>query len=108
MPTYRKIRLINDIDLYSEVREKRNKDKILQFEAKQFTVNEDVEVDTVEHVWSRGDRLYKLSHKYYESTEYWWVIAFFNQKPTEAHFKYGDVVYVPVDISEALHALGED
>ncbi len=108
MPTYTRVKLINDIDLYSEVREKRNKNELMQFEAKQFSINDNIEVETVSHIWSKGDRLYKLSHKYYDTIQFWWVIAFFNQKPTDSHYKYGDVIYIPTDINEALIALGEE
>lgn len=47
------------------------------------------------HIWNRGDRFYKLAYKYYGSGEYWWIIAWFNRAPTEAHVKIGDVVYIP-------------
>ena len=51
---------------------------------------------TIERVWTIGDRLYKLAAEYYGSPVYWWVIARFNQKPTEAHFQPGDRVYIPL------------
>ena len=34
--------------------------------------------------------------KYYGDAEYWWLIAWYNNKPTESHFKLGDVVYIPL------------
>lgn len=47
------------------------------------------------HTWVLGDRYYKLAYEHYGSSEMWWVIALYNMKPTEAHVKAGDVVYIP-------------
>ena len=52
-------------------------------------------VTTTTHVWAVGDHFYKLAHEHYGDTEYWWVIALFNKRPTEAHIKNGTVVYIP-------------
>lgn len=49
-----------------------------------------------EHVWSEGDKYHKLSTQYYQDPTYWWIIARFNHKPTEAHLTIGDVVYIPI------------
>lgn len=59
-----------------------------------------------EESWKEGDRLYKLSQKYYNSTEYWWVIGMFNQKPTDHHYSIGDLVLVPYPLEEALEFIG--
>jgi len=48
------------------------------------------------HIWKEGDRYHKLSTKYYQDPTYWWIIARFNGKPTEAHLTIGDEVYIPV------------
>jgi len=55
------------------------------------------------HVWKTGDRYYKLSFDYYGTSKYWWVIAWFNKKPTEAHVKYGDVVLIPTPLDKLLN-----
>ena len=47
------------------------------------------------HVWSTGDSLHKLSQKYYGVYDYWWAIAIVNNKPTDAHYTYGDEVVIP-------------
>lgn len=56
--------------------------------------------------WALGQRLYKLADKYYGDTQYWWVIAFFNKKPTEQHFSLGDTVEVPLPLSAVLSDMG--
>tara|TARA_Y100000593_G_scaffold85767_1_gene163347 strand:+ start:769 stop:1116 length:348 start_codon:yes stop_codon:yes gene_type:complete len=60
----------------------------------------------VTHVWGVGDRYYKLSALHYGSESYWWVIAWFNQKPTEQHIKVGDLIRVPKPLVDVLSAIG--
>ena len=61
---------------------------------------------TIGHVWVTGDRYYKLAHDHYGNSSLWWVIAWFNKKPTEADVDYGDVIYVPHPIDKVLNYLG--
>ena len=58
------------------------------------------------HLWVVGDRYYKLAHKHYGSPDYWWVIAWYNRRPTEAHVRLGDVIYIPQPLEEVLRFLG--
>lgn len=64
------------------------------------------DIDEIGHVWSMGDRYYKLAAKYYNNPELWWVIAWYNGKPTEAHLKIGDVVSIPLPLWKTLSLLG--
>lgn len=68
----------------------------------------DLDIDfTFEQVyWSEGDRLYKLSKNYYNSINFWWVIAFFNQKPTDSDYQIGDLVLIPTPLENALAFIG--
>lgn len=50
-----------------------------------------------EHIWSRGDRLYKLSYNYYGDKNSFWLIGLFNNKPTDADYQYGDIVKIPIN-----------
>lgn len=61
---------------------------------------------TTEHTWSYGDRYYNLAAQYYGNAEYWWVIAMFNNMPTESHCKPGVVLQIPIKLSSALSILG--
>jgi hypothetical protein len=54
------------------------------------------------HTWKLGDKYYKLASQYYGSPKMWWVIAWYNQKPTEAHAKIGDTIYIPFPINRLL------
>ena len=51
----------------------------------------------IRHVWSHGDKLYKLAYKYFDDKDLFWIIGLYNNKPTDAHYKYGDEVFIPVD-----------
>lgn len=50
-----------------------------------------------EHIWSHGDKLYKLAHRYFGDRNLFWIIGLFNNKPTDSHYSYGDIVYIPND-----------
>jgi len=58
---------------------------------------------TVGHMWAIGDRYFKLAHRYYGDSKLWWVIAWYNQKPTESHVKVGDVIFIPLPIDKILN-----
>jgi nucleoid-associated protein YgaU len=60
----------------------------------------------VEHIWSHGDRYWKLAAHYYNDSGYWWVIAWYNLKPTEAHCKIGDSIYIPKPLNKVLKYYG--
>ena len=59
----------------------------------------------ISHVWKTGDRFYKLAERYYSNPEYWWVIARYNQKPTEGHLRQGDVIVIPTPLDKLLEIL---
>ena len=71
------------------------------------TVTQISSLTRVKHIWRVGDRYYKLAIDNYGSAEYWWVIAFFNQKPTEADLKVGDVVEIPLPLERILGILDQ-
>ena len=80
-----------------EFLEARGIEKIVFYENFQFSKYNEDNYTVVEHIWSRGDRLYKLGHQYYGDKNSYWLIALFNNKPTDADYKYGDIVHIPVD-----------
>jgi hypothetical protein len=63
-------------------------------------------IPTSKHVWKYGDRFYKLAFQFYNNSAYWWVIAWFNQLPTESHVKEGMVIYIPIQLEDGLSVLG--
>ena len=60
----------------------------------------------VTHIWVYGDRFWKLAFEHYGDSKLWWVIAQFNQKPTEAHVDLGDEIRIPFPLARALKAMG--
>jgi len=58
------------------------------------------------HVWTYGDRFYKLANQYYNDVTFWWVIAWYNSVPTEANLKTGDLIQIPLNLESALKSLG--
>tara|TARA_Y100000592_G_scaffold55707_1_gene87619 strand:- start:10116 stop:10442 length:327 start_codon:yes stop_codon:yes gene_type:complete len=99
MPKYvKRTKALNNDELYEEMFEDRNiTGGITQYKTKLIGQDfKNIKTETIRHVWSMGDRFFKLSHKHYGTYDFWWVIALFNSVPTEAHLNYGDVIYIPV------------
>ena len=65
-----------------------------------------MELELVGHTWSLGDRFYKLAYKYYGDSTLWWVIAWYNQTPTEAQVEIGDTLQIPLPLDKILRMLG--
>jgi|TARA_R100000908_G_C3732642_1_gene131513 hypothetical protein len=89
---------LNKNPLYQEFLDKRNVKQIEQYTSPVFPEltparRASIEYDT--HVWKRGDKFYKLAYQYYGDSELWWLIAWFNQSPTESHLRLGDRIMVP-------------
>jgi hypothetical protein len=97
--------ILNSI-LYSEVFEKKGVKFLRIRKTKDFSDMREIDIEIRgEHVWSQGDSLYKLSNKFYGEYDFWWCIAITNAKPTDAHYKIGDIVNIPARpaiIQEAL------
>jgi hypothetical protein len=102
-PTY-----INDDPRYKEFIKERGVKKINQyaFDEMEFpTAKQISQLTIVKHVWAVGSKLYKLAHEHYNDPTLWWVIAWFNKKPTEAHYKEGDVVSIPLPLERVYEIL---
>jgi len=110
---YNKIMPINNVDdgyrkLYLYARTT-NSTSIRQYPTLnlKFPTTEQISSYSVQiETWTLGQRLYKLAEKYYGNAEYWWVIAFFNKKPTEQHFSLGDAVEIPLPLNTVLSDIG--
>jgi nucleoid-associated protein YgaU len=59
-------------------------------------------INITNHIYKTGDRLSKIAHKYYGDPRYWWVLAWFNARPTDFHCKVGDNISVPRPLDEVL------
>ncbi len=107
MPTRYDYRTIfyNREPLYDNIFEERHVKGIRHYDTPTFkypTVAEISGMTKKTHIWSTGDRFYKLAIENYGAAQYWWVIALFNKKPTEAQIQTGDVIYIPMPLENIL------
>ena len=98
--------LLNDNGKYKNLLDKRGVTKIYHYATpsiKNLAPIEYSQIKTIPHIWTIGDKYFKLAHKYYQDPTLWWVIGWFNQKPTDAHVFEGDPIYIPIPIEDALY-----
>ena len=99
---------VNQEELYEEFFEERDINYITQYRTgvlRHPTVAERASLHRLKHIWTLGDRLSKLAHKHYGDAKLWWVIAWYNGRPTESHFKIGDLIRIPMPLDRVLSIL---
>ena len=104
-------RFRNNLDYYEYLRENRDIRIANHFATpilKNPSISERSRIITDTHIWSLGDRYYKLADKYYGDSTYWWVIAWYNSAPTEVDLEYGDMLDIPINLNTVLDVLGLD
>ena len=96
----------NSKDIYKHLRKERGKKEYIRHygtpNLRKLTVKEISTLDVSRVYWKTGSKLYKLAHQYYNDPKLWWVIAAFNQKPTDSHYSVGDVGYIPLPLERVL------
>ncbi len=100
---------LNTREAYRRYLKKRGKENIIQYATGKFkhpTAKESLQLNVVNHIWQSGDKYFKLADQYYSDPEMWWVIALYNQKPTEFHVNAGDIIYVPTPLDVVLYQMG--
>ena len=105
-----RLTVTNRHNLYKRKLKERGLSRFRHFVSPKFRniEQEDLEeIETIELLWHPGDRLYKLAHRYYGDSTYWWIIAWFNEKPTDFHFTPGDPVGIPVPLERMLALFSE-
>jgi len=83
----------------------RDVNQIIQYKTARLNYPTNAQISSISSTpirWGATDKLYNLAHEYYGYAELWWILAWFNKKPTEAHFKIGDIVYIPLPLAEVL------
>ena len=99
---------INSHEQYEKLLEDRGVKKIEYYPTPQRDVVEEEMFNLMEvysYTWKFGDLYSKLSSRFYGDPQYWWVIASFNKKPTEAHLSIGDVIKIPTNLADALQVV---
>lgn len=99
----------NAHEMYEKTFEERNVKGISQYSTpvlKYPTSDQIRNLTTLTHVWKYGDKYYKMAHQYYGDSKLWWVIAWFNKKPTEAHNGLGDILRIPFPLEKVYEYFG--
>ena len=106
MSRYRPLNtFVNEGGIYQEFLDDRGISKLRQFRTAQWPVLTNEIRDgfsTKSHIWSISDNYWKLANQFYGDSKLWWVIAWFNRRPTEAHNSVGDMIKIPAPIEELL------
>jgi nucleoid-associated protein YgaU len=101
---------VNSHEMYKELFEKRNVPQgVSQYSTpvlKYPDANQIQSLTRLSHIWKYGDRYYKLAHEYYGDPKLWWVIAWYNKSPTEAHNSLGDTLYIPFPLEKIYNYFG--
>ena len=63
-------------------------------------------INVLTETWKLGDRLYKYADKHYGDPSMWWIIAWFNKKPTENDFQLGEQVLIPLPLEKIFKHFG--
>tara|TARA_R100000458_G_C8259109_1_gene234796 strand:+ start:1199 stop:1573 length:375 start_codon:yes stop_codon:yes gene_type:complete len=95
----------NSTEMYKNVLKDRGVRQVQQYATPNFMNLKKEQISSltiIDHIWKRGDHFYKLAAQYYGNPTYWWVIAQFNNLPTEANIQFGDVVLIPNPLEEIL------
>tara|TARA_R110002020_G_scaffold78758_3_gene197876 strand:- start:2074 stop:2415 length:342 start_codon:yes stop_codon:yes gene_type:complete len=96
---------LNNNPLYDSIFEDRGIKSLTQYVSatyKELTEDQKASIVSETLMWEVGDRLDKFASKAYGDAQYWWVIARYNKKPTDAHFQRGDNVLIPRPLSLIL------
>lgn len=97
--------IVNNADRYRQYLADRDKKVINQYNTPTFkypTEDQLKKIGYIEHIWTVGDRLYKLSNKYYGDTRDWWIILKFNKIGSEFMINTGDVIKIPTPIEDII------
>ena len=100
---------VNDLELYTRLRKERGiPGGLTQYnltKLPKLTVADVQTIDSIGHVWTSGDRLYKLADKHYNDPKLWWIIAWYNSKPTEGHIALGALIQIPLPLERVYGVL---
>lgn len=108
---YNKRRLYKNVSLdyaYSSIFRDRDLVAPMQYgiaNFKQLTAAEVADLEIETKVWTFGEKYFKLAHEYYGDPTYWWIIAWYNQRPLESDFTPGEVVEIPTPLELMLEYL---
>lgn len=101
--------LTNDDNVYKDFLDKTGTSNVDHYGLIMFgdPLQEDFleQISVSEHVYSLGDTLAKIAAKQYGDARLWWVLAWFNTKPTDLHCELGEIIYAPHPIDEVTNQM---
>ena len=101
-------KIVNSDSQYQEALDSREVRSFYQYSTPIFskiTPKQRASLTREAHIWRIGDKFYKLADKHYGDSSLWWIIAWYNTTPTEAHLKPGDTVRIPFPLETVLRML---
>jgi hypothetical protein len=96
---------INNLDFYKDFFDTRGVKNIKQYRTQSLKRFDVEKVPYIEKIWNSGDQFWKLANKHYGNPDMWYVIARFNNTPTEAHVSIGDKIKIPINLSQAMQVV---
>ena len=93
-------------DSHQKLKENRADGSIVHYETikvADLTSKQIRSLTLLSHVWTIGDKYYKLAHRHYGDASLWWLIAWYNAKPTESHVSPGDIVKIPLPLDRVIN-----
>lgn len=99
---------VNTNEMYEEILDDRGVKQIVQYSTPKFKNPSEQDLNrvrSINHTWKSGDKFWRLASRSYGDPHLWWIIARFNQKPTEGHLNPGDVIKIPIDLAVVLGVL---
>ena len=98
-------KFFNEGGIYQEFLDERGVVRLQQYRTQKWPVlTEQVRkgFSTKTYVWGLGDSYWKVANKFYGDPKLWWILAWFNRKPTEAHCVPGTTIQIPGPVEELL------
>ncbi len=95
----------NQEEVYDDLRGSRGVKKLRHYATPRIphlTKQKRLKLNRVRHIWTSGDKYWNLAFTHYGDPSLWWVIAWYNQRPTEAHIEMGEVIIIPKPIEKIL------
>ena len=100
---------VNGTAVYKEILNERGVPFIEHYRSPSMrypTVEQMQNLSIEKYILSTGDKYWKFAESAYGDPSLWWVLAWFNKKPTESHFKTGDMILIPYPLEKVYELLG--
>ena len=102
-----RVKALNDNEMYENTFDKRGVKQVVQYTTEELIYPDEEDkkrINVAQHAWVSGDKFWKLALKYYGDQSLWYIIAQWNQTPTEGHLMPGDIIEIPTKLNVVLGA----